>query len=168
MSRNNDTAKGGRQESAIGSRPDLAGLLSAVLNHPDTPANIYNSLQDSLNDSPRYDAAHRNVEFIRELLGGWNEPEDETEEAASEVSAPFVRCAGLIADLLTAPDTPEVLRSTLDNFCAELSNHVVQNGECVCSPETARQHLPVLLARAERGGMLCQNGGIMFGKGEEQ
>jgi hypothetical protein len=156
MSQKKATAKGGQKERAGQQQPDLAELLSAVLQHPDTPAQIYNDLQDSLNSSPHYDKAHKTVEFIRALLDGEQEADEETDTAR------FARHADLIADLRAATDMPEVLRSALDNFCTELALWVAEGDECVCSPETARRHLPAILARAERRGVACPSGGVMF------
>jgi hypothetical protein len=83
MSQQKVTAKGGQKGRAEGAQTkraqpearankqqpgDLAELIKAVLEHPDTPADIYNDLQDALHSSPHYGKAHKTVEFIRVLL----------------------------------------------------------------------------------------------------
>jgi hypothetical protein len=75
----------------------------------------------------------------------------------TEVSPEFVRCAGIVADLLAAEDTPAVLQGALEHFCVELVNQVAAPGECCCSPETTRKHLPALLARADQHGLVCDD-----------
>lgn len=139
-------------------QPDLAEAISAMLNHPDLPADLYNGFRDILRNMP--DEFMDSPVFIREQLrvrgvnvGGARAEADD---------APFTDCAHVIADLLEASGTPEVLRSALDAFCGELANCVSERGECVCSPETARRHLPALLARAEERGMICPGGGVML------
>jgi hypothetical protein len=49
-------------------KKDLAALLSAVLNHPDTPASVHNDLGDALGSLPGFDHATNSAEHIRVML----------------------------------------------------------------------------------------------------
>lgn len=157
MSQRQSKAEAGKREAAT--RPDLAELIHAVLAHPDTPAEIYNDLADSLNSSRNYGKATKSLAFIRALLGEGGDEEGGLPKSATDR---YEIAAARVGVILADEETPEVLRSTLENFCAELANRVAESGECVCSPETTRRHLPAILARAEESGTICPSGGVMF------
>lgn len=142
---------------------DLAELLAAVMRHPDLPASIHNNLADGLNDAFHEQAAITEPFFIRRALA--NLSGAATDDTA-QVNIPLdcTTAAHTVADLLAGAGTPAVLRTALVHFCAELANWLAVAGECVCSPETTRKHLPALLARAEQRGVVCANGGVMFEK----
>jgi hypothetical protein len=146
---------------------DLAELISAVLQHPDIPTDLHTHIGDWI--ASYGNALVHEPQRIRRALAEFCEDDDEPTGAASQseaaASAPaYERYAGVVANLIAAEATPEILRTGLLEFCAELSNHVAADGECVCSDETRRRHLPALLARAERLGMTVTAGGIMVEK----
>ena len=64
------TTKAARQPAAAqpAHQPDLAELIAAVLNHPDTPASIYNSLGDAIGSLRSFGKAIDSAECIRKAL----------------------------------------------------------------------------------------------------
>jgi hypothetical protein len=149
-----------RKKGAVASAPqgDLPSLLSAVLKHPDLPVDLYNEIFTSLADLHTDKTDLTSPESIARTFGA----SPRTPRSIAQEREQITRAAVAVADLMEAPDTPAVLRTTLENFCTELAMHVAERGECVCSPETTREHLPMLLARAEVRGIVCANGGVMF------
>ncbi len=81
-----NTMKGNAQQ------PTLAELLSGVMNHPDTPVEIYNDIQDALCDLGTKAARQQSPEYIARVLienGIQDDPASETtEHAADEASEP--------------------------------------------------------------------------------
>jgi hypothetical protein len=70
--------------------------------------------------------------------------------------------ADALATLIEDERTPEVLRSTLEEFCSELSNRFSEPGACICNPGAVREHMGAILESAERAGVICSSGGVMF------
>ncbi len=67
----NSTTKGApvRMRPANDSAAELAALIAAVLNHPDTPACIYNALADAVSDLYYYPKGYRDsVEHLTPLI----------------------------------------------------------------------------------------------------
>jgi hypothetical protein len=150
--------------------------IAAIIADPATPVGIYNELTEAvlgLIDHHDTNVFHPDVLRVALPLALEREARAmaaiEAQGAAPKTEAPakLQRYADTIADLLASEETPEVIRSGLAEFCTELSNHVAEDGECVCSPETTRKHLPSILARAEAQGVRVARGGTMFDKGGE-
>jgi len=79
--------------SSTAQQPTLAKLLSGVMNHPDTPAKMYNSIQDILGELEADVSNQHSPEFIARVLvesGIQADPAQvsETTEDADEASEP--------------------------------------------------------------------------------
>jgi hypothetical protein len=153
---------------------DITEHVGRILADPDTPVDLHNAISETvleIADEHRVNIFHPAVMSVAlplalELQRATEQADAPTPPKAEDL-APFQRYADIIADLLEDDSTPEVLRSTLNEFCTELANQVAEGGECVCSPETTRKHLPSILPRAEARGVRCSSGGIMFERGGE-
>jgi hypothetical protein len=140
--------------------------VARLVADPDTPAEIYNSLTETvLEMTDRHNINVFHPAVLRVALPLALERESGGTRVETETPQKYQRHADIIADLLESKETPEVLRSTLIEFCSELSNWTAQNGECVCSVETTRKHLAAIFARAEVRGIRSSPGGVMFDKG---
>ncbi len=69
----NTTTKRGQgtattKTSSTAQKPTLAKLLSGVMNHPDTPAKMYNSIQDNLGELEADVSNRHSPEFIARVL----------------------------------------------------------------------------------------------------
>jgi hypothetical protein len=147
-------------------KQNLAEQITAILSNPETPADLFNSIHESvLNMADETRVQIVSPEILPHALPLMLARLQAQEERTSEPVSACARAANIVADLLESEDTPEVLRSALIEFCSELSNHVSQGNECACSPETTRKHLPAMLERAK--GWRVSNGGIMFNPSKE-
>ncbi|HEX8071063.1 MAG TPA: hypothetical protein VF546_13995 [Pyrinomonadaceae bacterium] len=146
--------EGTRARTSTTNTPPLAELLSAVMRHPDTPARIYNDIQDALLElEARQDVTA--PEAIARALADQHKP----------APLDYITTADTIADLINGSGTPRVVSDLLLEFCSELSNNIAAQGECVCSDETRRKHLPALLARATERGLIVPTGGVEIKEG---
>jgi hypothetical protein len=164
---------------------EITEHIAAIIAEPATPVGIYNELTEAVlglidhHDTNVFDpdvlrvalplALEREARARAATEAQSAAPKTEAHAATERTEAPakFQRYADTIADLLESEETPKVIRSGLIEFCSELSNWLAENGECVCSPETMRRHLPSILARAEARGIRVARGGTMFDKGGE-